>query len=964
MGDLDLTLKNFADTTSHWVAGRYGRGLQFDGVNDYAFNATGTAPFAVPIDHTVALWIKYDAENVGRTQRWLSWGGQDGSWGRYYMGIHANGDFSVGIGAGTVKTETSIEPPSSVVFEHWAAVYASGELTIYRNGLDVPIASSGNISGEVHPISTTLPFVLGRLGLSYAADSARWIDATLDDVAIWDVALTRDEIKEAMKGFRPELASAPIPRDPITDVSRNVVLKWAAGEYAAKHDVYLGTGFDDVSEADRANPGVVMINEGQDANSYDTGILAFGQTYYWRVDEVNGAPDNTIFKGNVWSFEVEPYSISIPGSTIAVTASSSSSEFSTPDKTIDGSGLDANDMHAIAPETMWVTANVDLNPWIQYEFDSVKKLDTMTVWNSNGAAEAAIGWGVRNVDIAYSVDGENWNVLADANQFSRAPGLPTYDTPDEIAFGGVAAKVVRLNIQSNWGGVLMSYGLSEVQFSAIPVRARTPEPASESVDILPDSILTWRAGRDAAEHVIYMDTDMNAVTEGTAQSISVATNSLDLGSLDLELGQTYTWRVDEVNDAEAPSVWAGDVWNFSTLPNLTIDDFEGYNNISPDRPFQIWRDGIGYSADEFFPVAYEGNGTGAAIGHDIWSLGSPHFDATIMETTRVYGGSQSMPFYYSNTNATASETQRTFDVPQDWTASGIQSLSIMFYGNAGNTGQLYVKINNTNISYAGLPDALQRQQWVPWIIDLATTGADLTNVTNLTLGIEGASAAGVIYLDEIRLYPLAPETIEPVLPNDNDPALVAYYEFEGNANDSVGTYHGTVEGDPVYTAGKLGQAISLDEIDDHVVHALAQEEVWSGYSVCLWAQTDLMGQDLYSGLFNNNSSSADFQIEVNGSDTYLYRGATTGAFGPVSSDWVHLTATCDGAQTHLYYNGLQVGILDVADTRFGQLAVGINRGMSNRFGGTIDEVRVYDRPLSMAEVAGLAGLTDDVPLSF
>ena len=36
-----------------------------------------------------------------------------------------------------------------------------------------------------------------------------------------------------------------------------------------------------------------------------------------------------------------------------------------------------------------------------------------------------------------------------------------------------------------------------------------------------------------------------------------------------------------------------------------------------------------------------------------------------------------------------------------------------------------------------------------------------------------------------------------MLPDDNDPALVAYYEFEGNANDSVGTYHGTVEGDPV-----------------------------------------------------------------------------------------------------------------------------------------------------------------------
>jgi len=38
--------------------------------------------------------------------------------------------------------------------------------------------------------------------------------------------------------------------------------------------------------------------------------------------------------------------------------------------------------------------------------------------------------------------------------------------------------------------------------------------------------------------------------------------------------------------------------------------------------------------------------------------------------------------------------------------------------------------------------------------------------------------------------------------------------------------------------------------------------------------------------------------------------------------------------------------------------------MSNRAAATIDEVRVYNRALSAAEVAGLAGLTGPVPLSF
>ncbi|MCP4453736.1 MAG: hypothetical protein GY809_19930 [Planctomycetes bacterium] len=557
--------------------------------------------------------------------------------------------------------------------------------------------------------------------------------------------------KAANKGA----GEAPSPADTVTDVLRDVQLSWAPGEFAVKHDVYFGTVFDDVNDAHNANPMDVLVSPAQDANAFDPGRLVFGQTYYWRVDEVNGAPDNTVFKGDVWRFEVEPYSIPIPGSTLSVTASSSSNEMSTPEKTIDGSGLDPNGLHDMAAETMWFTAAVDLDPWIQFEFDDVKKLDSMIVWNSNGAAESAIGWGVKAVEIAYSVDGESWDVLADANQFSRAPGLPTYDQYDTVDFGGAAAKFVRLNIQSNWGGILMSYGLSEVQFAMIPVAARAPEPVSGSVGVLPTATIQWRAGREADQHTIYMSTDVNAVADGTAPSATSATHSLDLTSLDLELGQTHYWRVDEVNEAEVPPVWAGPVWTLKTPATLVIDDFEGYSNGSPDRPFQTWLDGIGYSADEFFPVAYGGNGTGAAIGHDIWSLSSPHFDGTIMETSLVYSGSQSLPLYYTNTGGVSSETNRTFTVAQDWTAAGIKSLSLFFRGASDNDGgQLYIKINNTQITYDVDVVDLTRAIWHPWTIDLSTVGEDLSAVSSLTIGIEGTGATGVVTIDNIRLHPV------------------------------------------------------------------------------------------------------------------------------------------------------------------------------------------------------------------
>ncbi|MCP4452418.1 MAG: LamG domain-containing protein, partial [Planctomycetes bacterium] len=457
--------------------------------------------------------------------------------------------------------------------------------------------------------------------------------------------------------------------------------------------------------------------------------------------------------------------------------------------------------------------------------------------------------------------------------------------------------------------------------------------------------------------------DVNGATVPT--SAGQAATSFEPGRLAFD--QTYYWRVDEVNNAEAVSAWEGPVWAFATVAALTVDDFEGYNNFSPDRPFQTWLDGFGYSADEFFPVGYPGNGTGAGTGHDIWSLGSPHYGGDIMETTIAKAG-QSMPLYFDNTNGlTVSETQITFDAAQDWTANGVKSLSMNIHGDPDNSGQLYLKINDTRIEYHGLSDALQRQQWIPWNIDLSGVAGNLQNVTTLAIGVEGAGVTGVILVDSIRLYPLSPEMVDPVIPDDSDPNLFAYYEFEGNANDSTGLHPGTTNGDLGYTTGKVGQAMTFDRTDDYVTHDFDPEAVWSAYTVSLWSRTDTFGQVQYRSVFNNNSSNPDFQIDVDGSDPGVYRywGIQGGEIlGPVTSDWVHLAASCDGVSTSVYYNGLLVAVIDAVDTNFGRLAIGTNRGTNQPFAGSIDDVRVYDRALSIAEVAGLAGLTEPIPVSF
>ncbi|NQV31097.1 MAG: discoidin domain-containing protein, partial [Phycisphaeraceae bacterium] len=488
-----------------WVPGVIGSALQFDGDDDFV-DVPHNDILHVTDEVSLALWVnpeRYNSAGEG-------WGGIMAKGGtRSYSlfttsagGIH----FSTG-GVGTVSTSTF--PLDE--WSHVTVMVKEGHHEYFING----VASGTGGSGIVLPATNTNPVTFGNI-----RETNRFFMGMLDDVRIYNRGLTVDELPAIMTGSLPTIAANPNPEDGDDDVLRDGALSWSPSVYESTHNVYFGTSYEAVSAA------TVPTAAGLNVTSFDPGRLEFGQAYYWRVDEVNVTPDKTVYEGDVWTFTAEPYSIQIPGSAMTVTASSFSNEFSTPDKAIDGSGLSADGSLSMGPDTMWFSASPDMEPWIQFEFDDVKQLDTMKVWNSNSAAEMAIGWGVKDVAVEYSVDGENWTVLEGATQFSRAPGLPTHNQYDEIAFDGVPVKVVRLNIANNWGGLLMSYSLSEVQFNMIPAQARTPVPASGSTDVLPNAVVTWRAGREAGQHTIYAGTDENAVADGSAPSVTSSTNSL------------------------------------------------------------------------------------------------------------------------------------------------------------------------------------------------------------------------------------------------------------------------------------------------------------------------------------------------------------------------------------------------------------------------------------------------------
>ncbi|MFA5251482.1 MAG: hypothetical protein WC454_02710, partial [Phycisphaerae bacterium] len=106
-------------------------------------------------------------------------------------------------------------------------------------------------------------------------------------------------------------AHRPVPFNGAEDAPIDAVFSWKQGGLAETHDIYFGANFNDVNDANRNNPLGVLVSQDHESNTYDpygsAGLLDLNTTYYWRIDEVDAAPDYTIFKGETWGFTTLPY---------------------------------------------------------------------------------------------------------------------------------------------------------------------------------------------------------------------------------------------------------------------------------------------------------------------------------------------------------------------------------------------------------------------------------------------------------------------------------------------------------------------------------------------------------------------------------------------------------------------------------------------------------------------------------
>jgi hypothetical protein len=720
-----------------------------------------------------------------------------------------------------------------------------------------------------------------------------------------------------------------------------------SGFYAAEHDVYFGTRYEDIDTATVADAAYAGR---QASNTYEPGRLDLETTYYWRVDEVNSPPDRTVFKGEVWNFSVEPVSFALPVGAVTATASSASDP-QMPENAVNGSGLNGSDEHSNEQQDMWLADSADASPSIQFAFEQLQKLDKVHVWNHNTQTESILGFGIKEALIEYTADGENWTEFATVT-LGQANGSDSY-AGEDVSLDGIVARVVKITGLSNYSALgLPQKGLSEVRFFAIPMKARLEVPATGTTGQDPLVELSWRPGREAALHEVLLGTSPDALSPVATVDVARYTAAVDLGS-------TVYWQVNEINDAADPAVWEGDLWSFDTAAFLTVDDMEAYKSQDGSWIWETWTDG------------FDDAGNGALLGHG----------GDDMEEGIVYEGSQSLPYNYGQGGAGASEASR--DISGDWSQHGIVSFSLMFYGQPSNTpGRMVVKIDGTKVATYAASGDLLLPQWQNWTFDMPASA--LGDVRSLAIGIEGGS--GLVYIDAIRLYPLASESVTPEVPDNA--GLLAHYPFEGNFQDASGNaLHGAeVNGAFIINDGARGSVVSLDGVSACVDLGTDGRFNFPGsFSLAAWVSfTEFntawghmivakRGEDGVGWQLRRHSSSSNLTFTCRGTDGADDPQGTVD-MSSYFNEWAHVTAVYDAeaGMRSVYVNGLldvaisDGGVVAAADHNvyIGARATAANDGQERFFDGLIDEVRIYNRALSQAEAMGLAGRTDPASKPF
>ncbi|MBN2312969.1 MAG: hypothetical protein JXM79_03500 [Sedimentisphaerales bacterium] len=794
--DSGTTAKDSSGNNNHgtlqndppWVLGKVIGALQFDGVDD-AVRVTHAESLTVDKEVTVMAWI--NAERF------------TGPGGATWQGILAKSNsprsysFYTRVGDILQFSTAGVDSISNVKMSlnewiHIVAMVVDGGHVFYVNG---KIAGRGG-SGIILPGAQDMSDVyIGRTW-----ESNRAFLGMMDDVRIYNRSLSQEEIQTIMIGEAQPQAFRPSPSDGAVHGDTWVTLSWTAGDFAVSHDIYLGDNYDDVKDGTgdtfRGNQISTFYVVGFPGFAYPEG-LSPGETYYWRIDEVNEVNPDSPWRGEIWRFSLPPRTAHNP-------IPADNEKF----------------IHSTATVLSW-TPGFNAKSHTVYLGD-----DFDTVSNANDGIAAALPtydpgpldfekvyyWRVDESDGAHIYKGNVWTFTTakigggvKGEYFNNTDlfGTPVLTRIDpQIDFywnpGPVGPGVAEDGFSVRWTGELEAAYTEPFTFitgSDDGVRLYLDgkliienwtahdrwEDASTPIDLVEGHAYTIvMEGFDSsgeAEWQLYWQSaslPRQIIPQGAlSPPVKAGRPYPSNGAVDVKQVLVLRWLLGETavshriyfgEDGDAvrhadtgSSEYKGTQdrgsekydpgkleWN--TTYYWRIDEVENDGTV---RRGNLWR----FTTADFLPVDdFEGYTDKEAVGEAIWQSWIDGFGVDdngaqvgylmppYTEQSIVHSGSQSMPLSYINLDGvTNSEAELTLIYPRDWTENGVSILTIWFRGDPSNTAEpMYVALNGNAVISCDNPAAAQIDIWTQWNIDLqafADQGINLTNVDKIAIGL-------------------------------------------------------------------------------------------------------------------------------------------------------------------------------------------------------------------------------------
>lgn len=207
---------------------------------------------------------------------------------------------------------------------------------------------------------------------------------------------------------------------------------------------------------------------------------------------------------------------------------------------------------------------------------------------------------------------------------------------------------------------------------------------------------------------------------------------------------------------------------------------------------------------------------------------------------------------------------------------------------------------------------------------------------------------------------------------DVSSGLVAYYPFDGNANDASGNgNHGTVYGATPSEDrnGNINRAYSFDGIDDYIdIDNTAAFDNMQSFTLTGWFYLKSYGG--YSRvILSKVTPNRDFVVEIWPNGKLNAHFASSRYYHCASHDpmplnqWLHFGAVWNGNEWTLYLNGSIIDFRNYSGSKppwtGNYMSIGsLISGSTEFFHGNIDEIRIYNRALSTTEIREVMSLDE------